>query len=162
LPGALQTIATEMMRHPFAWCFGRCRNIDENGREIRQVITRYKTWQCRNYSYRRLLRRLFIPQPATFFTRQACIETGEIATDLNFTMDYDYWLRLGKRYNPHYVDSYLACFRVHGASKNGAFYRRAAWEAFCTARKHAPPGSTFDLFLHFVHFCLLVTVYPFL
>lgn len=162
LPGALARVAEEYRKDPFKWCFGNCRNIDEESREIRPQITRYKNWQSRHYSYGRLLRRLFIPQPATFFTRKAYEDIGGLSHDLHYAMDYDYWLRLGCKYDPRYIDAYLACFRWHDASKNGALYRKAAWEALQTARRHAPPGSGYDLFWHYVHFVTLVCMYPFL
>lgn len=162
LPGALHRVAETYRQKPFAWCFGNCINIDEHDQEIRRSITRYKNWQSRRYSYRRLLRRLFIPQPSTFFTRCAYEETGELNRELDYTMDYDYWLRLGRRHDPLHIDAPLACFRVHAASKNGARYRKAAREALQTARRHAPPGSGYDLFWHYVHYVTLVCVYPFL
>ena len=65
-------------------------------------------------------------------------------------------------YEPRYIDAYLACFRWHRESKNGALYRKAAWEALQTAKRHAPPGSGYDIFWHYIHFVTLVCMYPFL
>ena len=144
---------------PFAWCFGNCRIIDEEDREIRRSITRYKVSQSRRYSYRRLLRRDFISQPATFFARDAYLHIGDIDRALTYSMDYDYWLRLGRTTGPRFLNQFLANFRWHTLSKNGAQYRRAAWETYQTARRHAPAGSRYDVFMHWVHFLTLSALY---
>lgn len=158
-PGALACVAQEYRREPFAWGFGDCRIIDEEDREIREFITRYKVAQSRKYAYHRLLRRDFVSQPAAFFSAEAYRVTGEISRDLIYSMDYDYWLRLGRRWEPRYVPRTLANFRWHTRSKNGAAYRKAAWETFQTARRHAPPGHTMDLVMHFGHCCVLNALY---
>jgi glycosyltransferase involved in cell wall biosynthesis len=162
LPGALNAVADAYRRRRFAWCFGNCRIVDEQDREIRGIITGYKVWQSRHYSYRRLLRRDFIPQPAVFFARTAYQETGELDRALTYSMDYDYWLKLGRRWAPCYIDAFLANFRWHTKSKNGAAYRAAAWETLQTARHHAPRDAGFDVFLHRVHYCMLNVLYRFL
>lgn len=162
MPGALARVADEYRRTPFAWCFGNCRIVDENDREIREFITRYKVRQSRRYSFRRLLRRDFIAQPAAYFSRRAVEAVGEISRDLHYSMDYDYWLRLGRRWEPVYVDQFLANFRWHAASKNGAAYRAAAWETYRTARRQARPGETLDVGLHLAHVAALVVLYRFL
>ena len=160
--GALESIAREYQREPFAWCFGNCRVVDEDDREIRQSITRYKVAQSRRYSYDRLLRRCFVSQPATFFSRSAYEAIGDVSRELTYSMDYDYWLRLGKRWPPRYLERFLADFRWHARSKNGGAYRAAAWETYQTARRHAGPGHAVDLAFHFLHFCALSVVYRFL
>jgi hypothetical protein len=162
LPGALAAVAEAWRRTGFAWCFGNCRIVDENDREIRRLITRFKVIQSRRYTYRRLLRRDFIPQPAAFFARRAYESVGEIARDLVYSMDYDYWLRLGQREPPVYLDRFLAAFRWHAESKNGALYRRAAWETYLTARRHAPRGATVDLAMHRLQYYTLCVLYRFL
>jgi hypothetical protein len=115
--------------------------------------------QSRKYSYRRLLRRDFVPQPAAFFSAAAYRATGEISRELVYSMDYDYWLRLGRQWAPRHVDAFLASFRWHGQSKNGAAYRRAAWETYQTARRHAAGGHGLDLAMHFAHYCALSLLY---
>ncbi|MEI6150437.1 MAG: glycosyltransferase family 2 protein [bacterium] len=158
-PGALARVAEEYRREPFAWCFGHGAIIDENDRPIRDFITRYKVSQSRKYSYRRLLRRDFISQPAVFFSAAAYRATGEISRDLVYSMDYDYWLRLGQRWPPRLVDAFLANFRWHTQSKNGAAYRKAAWETFQTARRHATPSQFADVALHLGHYGVLNVLY---
>lgn len=161
-PGALAAVAAAYRAQPFQWAFGNCRIIDETDREIRHAVTAYKMRQSRRYSFRRLLRRDFIPQPAAFFTSEAFAQTGDIDCGLHYSMDYDYWLRLGRRWTPCYLDRTLAGFRWHTQSKNGSAYRAAACESLATARRHARPGEGLDILMHRLHVLALVIVYRFL
>ncbi len=64
--------------------------------------------------------------------------------------------------DPVFIDRPLASFRWHSQSKNGSLYRRAAWETYQTARRHAQPDERIDLLYHFAHVIALSTLYPFL
>ncbi|MBF0100140.1 MAG: glycosyltransferase [Desulfobacterales bacterium] len=143
---------------PFQWCFGKCRIIDENDREIRKLITSYKIWRSRHYSYNSLIVQDFIPQPAVFFTKSAFKTIGEL-NNSNYTMDYDYWLRLGRLYTPRFIDQWLANFRWHSASKNGRFFGKSAYEALYTASRHAMHGKMRYVILHYVHYITLILLY---
>jgi len=160
--GSLAKVVDSYKDHKFEWCFGNCRNIDEGGREIRKPVTTYKNFESRHYSRQRLLTKDFIPQPAVFIARQAFREIGPLNKLYHFAMDYDYWLRLASRYSPLYIDRYLARFRWHRASKSKGNFRKAAMEAYGIARKHAPPGSEFLIFRHFIHVLMLNVMYSFL
>jgi glycosyltransferase involved in cell wall biosynthesis len=141
------------------WCFGRCRIIDERDREIRRSVTWYKNRLSQRYSYPLLLTRCFIPQPATFFRRDLLDEVGAIDERCRYSMDYDLWLRFGRRAAPRYLPEYLARFRWHAASKNGSSYRAAAWETLRTAARHAGPGERVALARHLGHVLTLIPAY---
>ncbi len=160
-PGAIETVAAAYRRYGFSWCFGNCRNIDENDREIRKGITRYKIFESKRYSYRQLLSKDFISQPAVFFTRNVFRKIGPLDLRCEYSMDYDYWLRIGKRFTPYYIDRFLANFRWQAVSKNSRAYRNAAWETYLTAKRHAPPGlgNRYALFRHYLHYLTLITLY---
>ena len=94
---ALKRVAAAYKSHPEkALCFGRCRIVDEQGREIRRWIRRFKeaffpissrvTLQCLN----------FVSQPTVFFTKKALKATGRLREDLIAAWDYDFILRLWK------------------------------------------------------------------
>ena len=158
-PGALAAVVTEYRKKPFEWCFGACRVIDESDAEIRRFITGYKTSQCERYSHARLLGRNFISQPATFVSREAFLETGEIDTGLAFAMDYDYWLRLGKKYEPRYIPRCLSNFRWHDVSKNGTRFRAALREGYLMSKKHAGKGDWAAVATHWLHYRALSVIY---
>lgn len=162
MPGALSCVAEEYRKSPFVWCFGNCKIINENDEEIRRFITWYKVLQSKKYSYKRLIRRDFISQPATFFASSAYHEMGEMGRELIYSMDYDCWLRMGKMHAPRYIDAWLANFRWYQESKNGSLYTRAAWEAYQTAKRNANSSERLDVMMHFVHYHLLRILYRFM
>jgi len=117
-PGALKTAADFFSKNPRTkWVFGKCRIIDENDREIRKLITNYKNFWLERYHYNTLLVLNYISQPAVFWRREASEKIGLFNNHYFWTLDYDYWLRLGKKYPPGFVNRYLANFRVHQLSK---------------------------------------------
>ncbi len=158
LPGALDTVARTLRESGARWCFGQCRVIDEQDREIRRAIAWYKNRLSRRYSLRRLLTKDFIPQPATFFRRDLLLEAGPLDPALSYAMDYDLWLRFGRVCAPAFIPRDLAGFRWHGASKSSEGYSRAAWEAFAAARRHAP-SEWLALAEHCLHVLSLIAGY---
>ena len=161
-PGAFAEVAERYREQPFKWCIGNCRNIDEHDREIRECITKYKMFDCRHFSYRRLLSRNFISQPTVFFTVQVYRETGPLNLNCHLAMDYEYWLRIGKKYSPLYVDKFLADFRWHNNSKCSQNYKKAAYEAYLLAKKHATPKDRYPVLRHYIHYIMLNLLYKLL
>jgi glycosyltransferase involved in cell wall biosynthesis len=120
-PGALASVARYFEENPaMQWVYGKCRIIDEHDREIRRPITLYKNLLLRSYSYRKLLAENFISQPATFWRRDLHAEIGYLNEDEHYVMDYEFWLRLGRRYPAGVIPNYLANFRMYDASKSGS------------------------------------------
>ena len=159
---ALSEVAERYREYRFKWCFGDCRNINEDDQEIRRLITRYKIIESKRYSYKRLLSKDFISQPAVFFTRDVYREIGPLDINCQYSMDYDYWLRIGKRYSPLYIDKFLANFRWHGSSKNSQNYKKAAYETYLTAKKHATSQDIYPILRHYLHYVMLNLLYRFL
>lgn len=147
-PGALAAVAKVMADQPAAqWVVGRCDIIDENGREIRQNITRYKNYILSRYSQRRQLRENLISQPAVFWRREFGRQVGELDESLHYTMDYDLWLRMGAICRPVVMDQLLAHFRLHAGSKSGKRDRAQFDEQYRVACRHAA-GDRWSLRIH--------------
>ena len=159
VPGALAAVVKAYNERPFMWCFGNCRNIDENDRETRKLITKYKIFESKRYSYRRLLSKDFISQPAVFFTRNVYQKVGPLDLNCHYSMDYDYWLRIGKKYSPVYINKFLANFRWQSGSKNSENYKQAAFETYLTAKRHATSMGIYPVFRHYVHYVMLRVLY---
>jgi glycosyltransferase involved in cell wall biosynthesis len=116
LPGALHRVAGEIDpargKHVV---LGRCLFIDENdqpsGLEHPSAFRGHenvlKVW-IGNY----------IPQPATFWTRQVWQECGPLDEDDQLVLDYDLMCRISRRYDFHCVDQVLATYRHHASSKS--------------------------------------------
>ncbi len=133
-PGALGRVADAFRRRPSrALCFGRCRIVDEGGREIRRGITRFKE-ACFPFSCRPLIQTVnYVSQPALFFTRLAWQAAGDLREDLRAAFDYELLLRLWRQGGAMRLGGEpLADFRWHPGSISGQTFERQfreEWEA---------------------------------
>jgi glycosyltransferase involved in cell wall biosynthesis len=158
LPGALLKVGRHFLQNPeSAWLTGKCRNIDQNGFEIRKAITQYKNFWLLIRSYQVLLVMDYISQPPTFWHRRALDKVGFLNEGLQYAMDYDYWLRIGRHFKLDYIDSYLACFRVHPLSKAGSSANNQFDALYKIAKSHS--SSRILLNLHAFHNYLIISVY---
>ncbi len=152
-PGILKRVAEAFKAEPSkALCFGRCNIIDEQGREIRRWITRFKEFffhlssrfiiQCLNY----------ISQPTLFFRKNAFQKTGLLREDLVAAWDYDFILRLWKHGGAICLKDIepIADFRWHENSISGQRFRTQFKEESNIAYQDAGKYSLQAL----LHFCV--------
>lgn len=69
--------------------YGKANNIDKANQIIEEYLV--EPWD-----FDRLKSHCFLSQPAVFFRRKIVEQYGLLDESLNFCMDYEYWLRLGK------------------------------------------------------------------
>jgi len=69
------------------------------------------------FNYKRLLRYNFIAQPSVFL-KSKVIRENELRKELNYAMDYDFWLRLTKKFNVIHINKVIAADRNHAQRKN--------------------------------------------
>jgi glycosyltransferase involved in cell wall biosynthesis len=137
LPGALQAVADAFAARPDAlWATGRCLIIDADGNEIRRGVTRYKDALLKRWSFPLFLTQNFVSSPATFVRRDAFGLVGGFEDRFKYSMDYDVWLKLGRRSPPVVVDRPLACFRMAGGSLSMTGFERQFAEHELNAREH--------------------------
>ena len=157
-PGALRKVGAFFVQHPeAAWLSGRCRNIDEQGREIRKAITLYKNLWLRLRSYAVLQVLDYVAQPATFWRRRVIEKVGLFDEHLSYAMDYDYSLRLGPHFRLWVLNEYLACYRTHAKSKAGSSANAQFDADLEIARTHV--SSPVLCGLHRLHSALVVAIY---
>lgn len=157
-PGALQKVMHYFDEHPECqWLYGKCNIIDEEGREIRKWLTKYKNFRIRKFTAESLLIENCISQPAVFFRKSVFNKVGRLATDLPFSMDYDLWLRLARHYKPGIVNDYLASFRVHMRSKSNRNSREQFIEQYQIHRKY--DKRRIYLFLHRLYMYTTISGY---
>ncbi len=155
--GALNEVAQFFCSRPnVMWAFGKCRIIDENDKEIRQAVTAYKNFWLRRYHRETLLILDYISQPATFWRKEAGEKIGLFDENEFYELDYDYWLRLGKRYKPGFMDKYLAGFRVHSQAKTSANTKHFL-EEVRVAKKYT--RNPFLIGLHYLNFLSIMLGY---
>lgn len=70
-----------------------------------------------NFDAEKLPYRILIGQPATFFRRHV-VTKEKLDTDLDYSMDYEYWLRLSRTFEFHHVNDILAGFRSYEEQKS--------------------------------------------
>ena len=64
----------------------------------------------------KLAYRILIGQPATFF-RSEVVKAETLDEDLDYCMDYEFWIRLSREYDVRHVRDIFAGFRRHEAQK---------------------------------------------
>ena len=146
-PGALQKIHQFFIENPGKqWAYGKCKIINEKGEEIQKPITFYKNILMSHYRLWTLLITDYICQPACFWRRSAMNEVGWFDESQHLVMDYEYWLRLGKKYAPGFLSVTLARFRIHRTSKSSTQFHKQFQEETLVAQKY-----TQNPLLHFLH-----------
>jgi glycosyltransferase involved in cell wall biosynthesis len=111
LPATLQTVASFFQNDSeAALLYGCAYYCEEDGK----VKGRYPT---DDFNYDLLACRNFICQPSTFFRKKAYDEVGGVDDSLDFAMDYDLFIRIGKLYGGKYLPLCFSKYRLHAASK---------------------------------------------
>jgi len=158
-PGALSKVADYFQQNPaMKWVYGKCRIIDEGDVEIRKPITLYKNLLLRKYSYSKLLSENFISQPSTFWRREIHDEIGYINEDEHYVMDYEFWLRIGRKYPAGVIDSYLANFRMYDSSKSGSLANPQFQDELRIAKAFSN-GARLPILLHELNLLKITSTY---
>jgi glycosyltransferase involved in cell wall biosynthesis len=111
LPGAVSRAVAELLENPSAGVvYGDAYWTDGNG----QTLGAYPT---RTFELDLLGRECFICQPAAFLRRTVFEQAGCLDPDLQFTFDYDLWIRVARFSTLRKIDGFLAASRMHKDNK---------------------------------------------
>jgi glycosyltransferase involved in cell wall biosynthesis len=134
LSGAIRTAAEYFEGHPdIVMVYGDAYVIDEDGR---------KTGRYRSEPFRseRLSDTCFICQPTVFIRRNVFREIGPLDINLHTCMDYDYWIRIAKKYQSESIaylkGTYLANTRMYPGNKTLNMREMVFQESMDTVKKH--------------------------
>lgn len=117
-PNIFQKVTNSFNKNPKQqWLTGYSKIVDGSSQQIQKTITLYKNFWLNLYSYNTLLILNYISQPSTFFKKELFKKSGYFSESLNYCMDYDYWLRIGKNNKPIILKKYISNFRIHSSSK---------------------------------------------
>jgi glycosyltransferase involved in cell wall biosynthesis len=130
LPGAVAVAVAALRESGADVVHGSWRQVAEDGTTIRDV-------PAVPFDYGRQLERANrVAQPGTFFTRAAFEAVGGVDPSYRYAMDYELWLKLGKRFEVRHVDRVLAAYRYHPTSKTVAESAGFLDETVRASRRH--------------------------
>lgn len=142
--------------------FWKCKIINEKDEEIRKYIKYYKNFWLKNYSYSNLLAENFICQMGVFWKKQVFDEIWYFDENQFYCMDYDYWLRIWKKFEPLFVDKYLWNFRFYYTSKSWSWFIKQFKQELEIAKIHSWWMYKFSIFIHQLNVYKIIISYKFL
>ncbi|MBE2182635.1 MAG: glycosyltransferase [Anaerolineae bacterium] len=136
VPGAIRSVVETFTRQPEAmFVYGDAEAIDEHDNSYGTRIHVHQTDADE-------LIQMGDPivQPASFWRAEVWQTCGELDLSLHYTLDYEYWMRVAKRYPLTYIPVILAKERLYAGAKTfkGAIERVDELEA--VARRHGGDG----------------------
>jgi glycosyltransferase involved in cell wall biosynthesis len=111
MPGAVSKAVQFLRANPaVGMVYGEADHIDEEGK----IIDRYPT---EKFDSRRLMETCIICQPTAFIRRSVLENVGFLDESLKFSIDYDLWIRIAKKYQIGYLSEHLAQSRFYRDTK---------------------------------------------
>jgi len=130
VPEGCALLVEAMRRSPeVAVVYGEADHIDEHG----AFIERYPTLPFDRESLRKTC---FISQPAALVRRSAFAEVGGMAEALEYSLDYDFWIRLAQQHEFLKIEALVAHVRLHSGAKTVAKKAAVAREVISTLKSH--------------------------
>ena len=130
LPDAISRAVSALEQNPeAAGIYGDALWISNKG----EPLGRYP---ARPFDPEHLKRECLVCQPASFLRRAAYERTGGFDPALNYTYDYDFWLRLARMGRIVKVDEILACSRMYPENKSLGRRREVFQETIRTLRRN--------------------------
>lgn len=134
-PGAIKKVLNVFEKNPeINVVYGDANHI----REDDSFIERYYT---EPFDYNRLKDICFICQPALFFRKEIVKKYGFLDPSLQYCMDYDYWLRVGKKEKFYYTNELLAGSRLYDENKTIGSKRKVHEEILQMQEKNLGKAS---------------------
>lgn len=114
-PGAVKAAVAALEAHPsWAMVYSDATWISDTG-ELQAA------WKSRRFDIRDMLCGNYIAQPTVFMRRWALEQAGYYDPTFDMSMDFDLWMRVGRRHEVGYVPGHVfASMRTHADSKTAA------------------------------------------
>jgi glycosyltransferase involved in cell wall biosynthesis len=113
IEGAVERVVQAFQTHPKAGVvYGKAKFIDADGADIQD-------YPSEEFDIARVFRTWSNPvsQPTAFLRKQIFEKYGSPDEDWPFCADFEYWIRISSETTFHYLQEYLACMRIHSATK---------------------------------------------
>jgi glycosyltransferase involved in cell wall biosynthesis len=163
LPGALSKVGEYFASHPSVdVIFGKAKLLSEQGKIIgdyeevgphevvSQLMLRTNALSSGHYLSLLNYHPGWIPQMTAFWRTSLMRKAGYLDPGLHYAMDYEYWLRLGSKGLVHFIDEYLAGFRLHRDAKSTDAKR--LWREILSVRRRY--GGKFFCHIHWIFLTL--------
>lgn len=161
LPHTFELIRKSYCTHPDNhWWIGSYEIINAKNKVIQnqKLVVSYKEFMLRRYSRSLLIAtNSIIPQPSSFWSRDAYQKIGQFNPQYRYAFDYDYWIRLSKFYKPVYIPNKLSQFRLHASSKSQNNFIDQMWEETRVLQDNHI--NSISVNLHYLHTIATLTAY---
>ncbi len=133
MPGAVSKAVKYFIEHPdVMMVYGEGYMIDEFGKvKCRFPYTepKFDLWKLIYYGD-------YILQQSTVFRREVFNHIEMLNESMHWGMDWDLWIRIGKRFKVEYVPEYLGCIREYSEAKTSLGGTKRFKELVKLIRKH--------------------------
>jgi glycosyltransferase involved in cell wall biosynthesis len=140
LPGAVSSAVQAFRRQPsLGAVYGEGYLIDRKGENKKRfpATESFNLWKLIHVID-------YILQQTVYLRREAVEEVGYINEQLNWGMDWDLLIRIGKRYEISYIPEYMGCLREYETAKSFSGGHKRFRELAKIMREHGqmryPPG----------------------
>lgn len=127
LPNAFETLIRKL--DDSMWYFGKINYYRTDG-----------SWAEIAYTPEPVLEHMkennVIPQPACFWRKEAMAQIGEFDEQFMLCWDYDYWIRLIKKFKPKFINAFIANYYLNGNSISMRMSERMDFEKKLVYGKH--------------------------
>lgn len=139
-PGALKAAADAFRKNPgFGAVYGEGHQIDVEGKSRQRFpcTEPFNLWKLAHLSD-------YILQQTSYFRKKVLDEVGYLDEDLHYALDWDLFIRIGKRYEIGYIPKYMGAIREYPEAKSFAGGAKRFGELARMMRHHTgvryPPG----------------------
>jgi glycosyltransferase involved in cell wall biosynthesis len=130
-PTAVAEAVAALERERAGLVYADVTRIDDDGANPRRIRSR-PVWDL----FTEVNLGCGIYSPAVFFTRKALDAAGPLDEQLQYVMDYDLWLRMGRLVPVRHVDAVWGIQRIHDTAKSVADRERFWPERLAVSRRH--------------------------
>lgn len=141
LPGCFDAVVEKFQSDPgCSVVYGNYRAIDEKGGLLYSTESFCGSYEEMirwwDYTYN-------IHQPTVFVRREVFDKAGLLDESFHYAMDYEWWLRVAKRYRFHHIPLFLATYRFHKDAKSFAPLEKFVYpDQLRASKKHWGPMWT--------------------
>ncbi len=160
MPNILERVARTFMETNCDWVSGNYKIVDPSGRSIHAFIVIYKEI-LRKFSSKTLFYIAnYIIQPSTFWTRKVWCSAGPLDTQLHYSMDYDFFMKVFQISKPVILIQTLSAFRIHPSAKGNTQYVRQFDQDLQVLKKYC--DNQVIITAHRLHNVMIKLAYRFL